>query len=169
MLGVGLGGFIDGILLHQILQWHHMLSSVQDPSTVTGLHANTVADGLFHAGSLLATVLGMVLVWRGATRRPVSRSGVTLDGGARWSTRGIAGLGLMGWGGFNVADQVVNHWLLGLHHTREVEDWLVYDLVFAALGVAMLLAGFYLLRDARQREPAVLSPEEARRAMRRVA
>ena len=27
VIGVGLGGFVDGILLHQILQWHHMLSS----------------------------------------------------------------------------------------------------------------------------------------------
>ncbi|MFH9118580.1 DUF2243 domain-containing protein [Streptomyces globisporus] len=25
ILGVGLGGFVDGILLHQLLQWHHML------------------------------------------------------------------------------------------------------------------------------------------------
>jgi uncharacterized membrane protein len=27
VLGVGLAGFLDGIILHQILQWHHMLSS----------------------------------------------------------------------------------------------------------------------------------------------
>ena len=27
LLGIGLGGFVDGILLHQILQWHHMLTS----------------------------------------------------------------------------------------------------------------------------------------------
>jgi len=27
ILGVGLGGFLDGILLHQVLQWHHMLTS----------------------------------------------------------------------------------------------------------------------------------------------
>ncbi len=26
-LGLGLGGFVDGIALHQIVQWHHMLSS----------------------------------------------------------------------------------------------------------------------------------------------
>lgn len=27
LLGIGFGGFIDGIVLHQILQWHHMLSA----------------------------------------------------------------------------------------------------------------------------------------------
>jgi uncharacterized membrane protein len=24
LLGLGLGGFFDGIILHQVLQWHHM-------------------------------------------------------------------------------------------------------------------------------------------------
>ena len=27
LLGVGFGGLFDGIALHQILQWHHMLTS----------------------------------------------------------------------------------------------------------------------------------------------
>ena len=27
LLGVGLGGFVDGMMLHQILQWHHTLTS----------------------------------------------------------------------------------------------------------------------------------------------
>ena len=26
LFGLGLGGFVDGIVLHQLLQWHHMLS-----------------------------------------------------------------------------------------------------------------------------------------------
>jgi uncharacterized membrane protein len=26
LLGLGLGGFIDGIVMHQILQWHHLLT-----------------------------------------------------------------------------------------------------------------------------------------------
>ena len=26
LYGLGLGGFIDGIVLHQILQWHHMVT-----------------------------------------------------------------------------------------------------------------------------------------------
>jgi nucleoside-diphosphate kinase len=26
LLGIGLGGFVDGIVLHQMLQWHHMLT-----------------------------------------------------------------------------------------------------------------------------------------------
>ncbi|HEX2578333.1 MAG TPA: DUF2243 domain-containing protein, partial [Aquihabitans sp.] len=53
LLGVGLGGFVDGIVLHQVLQWHHVLSDTGDhpTTTVAGLEANTLADGVFHAGT----------------------------------------------------------------------------------------------------------------------
>ena len=27
LLGVGLGGFVDGIVFHQVLQWHHVLTA----------------------------------------------------------------------------------------------------------------------------------------------
>jgi uncharacterized membrane protein len=44
LLGVGLGGFVDGILLHQVLQWHHMgvaRSTSQMPSTAANASAIT--------------------------------------------------------------------------------------------------------------------------------
>lgn len=45
LLGVGLGGFVDGILLHQVLQWHHLLTDTGDhpATTVSGLEANKPA------------------------------------------------------------------------------------------------------------------------------
>jgi hypothetical protein len=48
LLGIGLEGFVDGIVLHQILQGHHLLSSEggRPASHVAGLEANTLADGL---------------------------------------------------------------------------------------------------------------------------
>lgn len=36
VLGVGLGGFFDGIVLHQILQGHHMFSSAGYPADSVG-------------------------------------------------------------------------------------------------------------------------------------
>lgn len=52
LLGLGLGGFFDGIVLHQVLQWHHMLSSAgYPPDTLANLEANTFFDGLFHAST----------------------------------------------------------------------------------------------------------------------
>jgi uncharacterized membrane protein len=48
LLGVGLGpgGFLDGIVLHQVLQRHHMLTG--DGGGEAGLEANTLVDGFFH-------------------------------------------------------------------------------------------------------------------------
>lgn len=45
LLGVGMGGFVDGIVLHQILQRHNMLSSVLPPSTLEAMHTNMLWDG----------------------------------------------------------------------------------------------------------------------------
>jgi uncharacterized membrane protein len=50
LLGLGLGGFVEGSVLHQILQWHHMMSDTAGypVTTLRGLEVNTVADGFFH-------------------------------------------------------------------------------------------------------------------------
>ncbi len=65
LLGVGLGGFVDGIVLHQILQWHHMLTSEGSypKTTVVGLETNTLWDGLFHAATWLFVVAGLWVLW----------------------------------------------------------------------------------------------------------
>ena len=108
LLGAGLGGFVDGILLHQILQWHHMLTSEGSypATTVTGLEVNTLWDGFFHAATYIATAAGLLIL---ASR--VSR-------GVAWSTRMLIGLLLAGWGSFNLVEGVVNHHILGIHHVR---------------------------------------------------
>ena len=66
LLGVGFGGFVDGIVLHQILQWHHMLTSTGDhpATTVAGLEANTLWDGLFHVAAWLCAFAGVWLLRR---------------------------------------------------------------------------------------------------------
>src|SRR5829696_7985735 len=82
LLGLGLGGFFDGIVFHQLLQWHHMISHVNDypMTTVAGLEANTLADGFFHAATLALTVAGMALLWNALDREP-----------SPWSSRAFAG------------------------------------------------------------------------------
>jgi uncharacterized membrane protein len=49
ILGLGLGGFVDGILLHQIVHWHNMGSAVVPPTTMDALQRNMTWDGYFHA------------------------------------------------------------------------------------------------------------------------
>jgi uncharacterized membrane protein len=110
LIGIGLGGFVDGIVLHQILQWHHMLSSEGDypKTTVGGLKDNTLADGLFHAATWVAVVIALWILWRRTTNW-------------RWAISGTALFGwiFVGWGLFNLAEGIVNHEILGLHHVRE--------------------------------------------------
>jgi uncharacterized membrane protein len=69
LLGVGLGAFVDGIVVHQILQWHHMrtgdgAAGGRSMTTVGGLEANTLADGLFHALAWLIVVVGVYMLWQ---------------------------------------------------------------------------------------------------------
>ena len=66
VLGIGLGGFVDGIVLHQILQWHNMLSNWMPPTTLEAMHVNMVWDGLFHAVVWLVTLVGVLLLWNAA-------------------------------------------------------------------------------------------------------
>src|SRR4051812_7610261 len=134
LLGVGLGGFFDGIVLHQVLQWHHRLTGAGYPAdSVRNLEVNTLWDGLFHAGTYAAVALGLTLLWRRARRTHV-----------RWSGRLLAGTLLIGFGLFNVVEGVVDHHLLGLHHVNETaprERWVWWDLDFLAWVAAMLVGG----------------------------
>jgi len=141
LLGLGLGGFFDGIVLHQLLQWHHMVSRIDrfSPETVPGLRINTFADGLFHAVTYIFTVLGVTLLWR------------ALRAGERGTARQLIGLALLGWGIFNVVEGIVDHLLLGIHHVNETaprEQWLWWDLGFLLWGAAMIGVGWWLWRSS---------------------
>ena len=134
LLGIGLGGFFDGIVLHQVLQWHHLLSSHAPPDSLANLELNTLADGLFHVVTWVVTLAGVFALWR-STRR-----------GDRLSVGHLIGGMLAGWGGFNLVEGVVDHHILGIHHVRPGPDQLLYDLGFLAWGAVMLAAGIVLLR-----------------------
>jgi uncharacterized membrane protein len=144
-LGLGLGGFFDGIVLHQLLQWHHMATSAGYPAdTLENLELNTFLDGLFHASTYAFVVIGLVLLWRAGHRWH-----------RRWSTPVLVGTLLMGFGFFNVVEGVVDHHLLGLHHVNETvprSQWIWWDLGFLAWGAAMLIGGWAIWRRGREAE-----------------
>ncbi len=134
LYGLGLGGFIDGIVLHQILQWHHMVSHVDDypVTTVAGLEVNTLADGFFHLASWVFVVAAMVtavVAWRQGRLAP------------NWSFH--FGLVLVGWGVFNVVEGIVDHHVLGIHHVRDdLGGPLSWDLGFLAFGAVLIGVGW---------------------------
>ncbi|MFB9991282.1 DUF2243 domain-containing protein [Deinococcus oregonensis] len=140
-LGLGIGGFFDGIVLHQILQWHHLVSEVYPPSTLQNLKINTLADGLFHAANWVFTLIGLALLWRGTRGTHPPRP-----------TSAFVGALLFGWGVFNVLEGTISHQVLGLHHVRPGPHQLAYDLGFLAWGAVMLVAGWLWMRAGGQSE-----------------
>ena len=154
LLGLGLGGFVDGIVLHQILQWHHMVTSAgYPPDTLANLELNTLLDGLFHAATWLFTLAGLIVFWRAAHRRHVT-----------WSSKLLVGSILLGFGAFNVVEGLVDHQILGLHHVNETappELWIYWDIGFLVWGALMGFIGWLLLRTGR-RETADVPADGAR-------
>ena len=138
VLGIGLGGFVDGIVLHQLLQWHHLLTDTGEHpmTTVAGLEANTLADGLFHVFTWVCVVVGTTLAVRAWQRRELAPP---------W--RMHAGLVLAGWGAFNLVEGLIDHQLLGIHHVRDdLGGPLGWDLAFLGLGALLLVGGLALAR-----------------------
>ena len=140
LLGVGLGGLVDGIVLHQILQWHHMLTSEGSypDTTVSGLETNTLWDGLFHAATWVAVAVGLYILWRRTTDW-------------RWAINGRAFLGwmLVGWGLFNLVEGIVDHHILTIHHVREGSNQTAWDLAFLAFGALLVIGGWVMTRSQK--------------------
>ena len=149
LLGTGLGGFVDGILLHQILQWHNMLSSIRPPIDLVAMKYNMVWDGLFHAFTWTMVVLGVWRLWACGKRAEVP-----------WSTRTFVGALFVGAGLFNFVEGMIDHQLLGIHHVHPGEGQLAWDLGFLALGLLGIGAGSALVRRGRAdtTPPGTLSP-----------
>ena len=149
VLGLGLGGFIDGIVLHQILQWHHLLTDTGDhPSdTVSGLEANTLADGLFHLATWFLVAAGMLMTVRAWRRGELAPP---------WRVH--FGTLLAGWGVFNLVEGLIDHQLLGIHHVRDdLGGPLAWDLGFLGFGLLLVVAGVVLARHANSPRPAARS------------
>ena len=138
LLGIGLGGFVDGIVFHQILQTHQMLTGKLPPTTVRNIEINMFWDGLFHAFTWASTMTGMALLWQAGKRPDVP-----------WSTRTFVGGQAFGWGLFNLVEGIIDHHILHIHHVTETENHLVWDLAFLASGVVLVAVGLALIRAGR--------------------
>jgi uncharacterized membrane protein len=126
LFGLGLGGFFDGIVLHQLLQWHHMLTSFGYPAdNVRNLEINTLWDGIFHSSTYIFVLLGLIILWRRAHRTHV-----------RWSGKLLAGTMLIGFGIFNLVEGIVDHHLLGIHHVNER-----FHKVSGSIGISAFSSG----------------------------
>jgi len=147
IIGIGMGGFIDGILFHQILQLHNMLSAKIPPTTLVNVETTMVWDGLFHALTWAVTAIGIAILWHAGKQRDVP-----------WSGRTFFGSLVLGWGCFNAVEGIIDHHILGLHHLIERLGVSVYDYLFLGSGVVFIVLGWTIViagkRDGLSSDPA---------------
>ncbi len=139
LLGLGFGGFMDGIVLHQILGWHHLVCVTADcqPATIERLQQQNTQDGFFHLALWVVALTGTVMLFRAA--RPAE---------AAWNGRVLIGSMLAGAGLFNCLEGIIDHHILVIHHVlpgHPQESW--FDLLFLAAGLLLLLLGGWLVRS----------------------
>jgi len=138
-MGIGLGGFFDGILFHQLLQIHNMLSAKFPKTSIANMEINMFWDGLFHTLTYTMTLVGLGLLWKAGKRSDVP-----------WSGKTFMGAMLLGWGLFNFVEGIINHHILQIHHVVETHGLSAFDYAFAASGVILIIAGWMAMRSARQ-------------------
>lgn len=135
VLGIGLGGFVDGILFHQILQLHSMLSATLPKVGIANIEINMFWDGLFHAFTWIMTTIGVVMLFRAGARRVVP-----------WSGKAFTAALFLGWGLFNLIEGVIDHYLLGIHHVVERFGLSVADHAFIASAIIFIVVGWLVVR-----------------------
>ncbi|GAB4452535.1 MAG: DUF2243 domain-containing protein [Armatimonadaceae bacterium] len=151
LIGIGMGGFVDGILFHQILQIHNMLSARIPKTTLVNAEINMVWDGLFHVFTWMMTAFGIALLWKAGQRRDVP-----------WSTNLFVGGLLQGWGIFNVVEGIIDHHILHVHHVVERFGVSVYDFLFLFSGAVLIGVGQMLIRKGGSDTPqSYPSPESS--------
>lgn len=131
LVGVGAMAAVDEIVFHQLLAWHHFYDRGTPQLAL-------LSDGLLHAAQLVALVAGGFLLADLHRRRALVRR-------SAWG-----GL-LLGAGGFQLFDGLVNHKVLRVHQVRYDVELLPYDLGWNLAAVLLLVAGAALVLTARRR------------------
>ena len=137
VLGIGLGGFVDGIFFHQILQWHEMLSNKLPPVDLVTKSVNMFWDGVFHFFCLVVVLIGTILLWKLLKRKDINSSGKLLTAGL-----------LQGFAIFNIVEGIIDHHLLKLHNVREITDNTdLWNFGFLGVSFIMLVIGLILTKQ----------------------
>ncbi|WP_300578664.1 DUF2243 domain-containing protein [Phenylobacterium sp.] len=127
LLGIGAMAAVDEVVFHQLLAWHHFF----DWSTPAfGLFS----DGLLHAAELIIFALGFFMI-------------LDIRGRQALAPRSAWAGFLLGAGGFQIFDGIIDHKVLRLHQIRYgVDNLLIYDVVWNAAGVILIALGLLLAR-----------------------
>ena len=135
VLGFGFLGALDGIIFHQLLQWHSVIMATDRPGQI-------VSDGIFHLAVTITLVLGGILLW-------VAGNPTSLSKGVRLLIGGF----LIGGGTFNLVEGIINHHILQIHRVKPGDpNALTFDLAFLILGILLVIVGLLIKRSGKWQE-----------------
>ena len=117
-----------------------MLSAKIPLNSMANMKTNMTADGLFHAVTWGATLVGVALLWATLNR----------DADVRPSGRGLVGYMLAGWGWFNLVEGVIDHHILEVHHVVERLGQSMWDWLFIGASAVLILIGRVIARERPQ-------------------
>ncbi|WP_245864011.1 DUF2243 domain-containing protein [Fredinandcohnia onubensis] len=139
IFGFGFLGALDGIIFHQLLQWHSVYMATDRPGQI-------MSDGIFHFAVTITLIIGGVLLWLAGNPSNLSK-GVRL----------LVGWFLIGGGVFNLVEGIINHHLLQIHRVKPGDpNALAYDLAFLASGLLLFIIG-YLIKQRKDRQSSPIS------------
>lgn len=151
LIGAGVAGLMDGVVLHQILQWHHLICHMGrcEPTSVADLKHKNTQDGWFHAVMLALLTSGLIVLYRQAGRAEGLRAGRTLTGAT-----------LLGFGLFEFVEGMIDHEILQIHHVHPGAHELAWDIGYLIFGLVVALLGWQRMRPER-RAPSASDPAPA--------
>ncbi|MFB4163831.1 DUF2243 domain-containing protein [Alteribacillus sp. JSM 102045] len=134
LLGFGTLGALDGIIFHQLLQWHSVVME-------TSRQGQIVSDGLFHLAVTITLIAGSIVLWLAGKPTDITK-GIRL----------LIGFFLIGGGIFNFVEGIINHHLLQIHRVKPGDpNALMYDLAFLASGILLFVFGYFIQRNTRSK------------------
>lgn len=130
LLGIGVGGGIDGSVFDQLLRWQHLLPGYEPQAAVIALKTSSAWDGWVHAITWALMVVGLGLLWRATRRLEAPRRGSTFVGSL-----------LLGWGFYNGVEGAIDHRLLHVYQAHPGALQVLWDSGLLLSSMLLMLIG----------------------------
>lgn len=127
LFGVGIIGMLDGIIFHQLLQWHSTYIR-------TNRFNQIISDGIFHLSVTVVIFVAAILLWKSDPNVKKEKFWGGFFLGAGW---------------FNFLEGIINHHFLKIHHVKPGTYQLMYDLAYDTVGIVLIIIGWFMYKKGK--------------------